>query len=130
MATKKKAAPRKRSAKLKPPAEPLVEVSEPEPVEGQGPVVSLPFEPTEKTPPPELDVPADGMLIRRDGAPVVYVMDKGRRRPFANADVLEDCVRLHLTAEGASWNEVVVLSHEEIDRIPQGPEVTGPADLQ
>lgn len=72
----------------------------------------------------------DGSLIRQDGLAVVFVMSKGKRRPFRDAQALEDCIRQHVTLDGAGWNEVDVLSYEDIDPIPVGEEVAGPADLR
>ncbi len=115
MATKKKAAPRKRSAKPKPPAEePLMKVSEPEPVEGQGPVMKV----TGKL---HIVYP-DGTLLREDGDPVVYVMDKGQRRPFADLETFHACC-----GGGAT---IAALPHEEIEPIPVGEIVTDASDLQ
>jgi hypothetical protein len=100
MATKKKAAPRKRSAKPKPPAE--------------EPQVTLQEEPT--------SVPADGTLLREDGDPVVYVMDKGQRRPFADLETFHACC-----GGGAT---IITLLPKKIDPIPVGEIVTGASDLQ
>lgn len=121
MATKKKAAPRKRTAKPKA-AEPLREVAEPKPVEG--PVMPLAEEPrTARFGAPVMKAfPADGTLLRRDGYPVVYVMNKGQRRPFADLKAFHECC-----GGGAT---IAVLSPKEIDPIPMGEIVTGPADLQ
>lgn len=124
MATKKKAAPRKRSAKPKVPAEePLREVAEPKPVEGPAePLMKVAGKPHFAHVPAQPFLPADGTLLRKDGDPVVYVMDKGQRRPFA------DLAAFHACCGGGAT--ITVLSHEEIDPIPEGPEVTGPADLR
>jgi hypothetical protein len=100
MATKKKAAPRKRSVKPKPPAEePLMEVSEQLYI-----------------------VYPDGTLLRADGDPVVYVMDKGQRRPFADLETFHACC-----GGGA---RIAALPPNKIEPIPVGEIVTGPADLQ
>ena len=99
MTTKKT---RKRTAKPKP---------------AEGPVVPLPFEPT----PAPVVVPDDGTLIRMDGAPSVFVMRDGQRRPFANAEAFTAC--------GFGWNEIVVLPPKEIIPIPVGPEVVRKSDL-
>ncbi len=73
-------------------------------------------------PKPQVAVPADGTLLREDGDPVVYVMGKGQRRPFA------DLAAFHACCGGGAT--IIVLSPKEIDPITVGPEVTGPADLQ
>ena len=124
MGTTKKT--RKRAAKPKPKAE--------EPQEGSARVnpakerlgeiikeaaakegVPLPFKPA------PVVVPDDGTLLRMDGAPSVFVMRDGQRRPFANAAAFTAC--------GFGWNEIVVLPPKEIIPIPVGPEVTRKSDL-
>lgn len=116
MTTKKT---RKRAAKPKPPAEELMEVAEPKPVEGQGPTVPLPFEPRPFG--SKIALPADGTLLRKDGEPTVYVMREGQRRPFTSPEAFTDC--------GFGWGDIVVLPPEEIEPIPVGQDVTGASDL-
>jgi hypothetical protein len=77
--------------------------------------------PSAKAKPPAA-VPADGTLLRKDGDPVVYVMNEGQRRPFADLDAFHMCC-------GGGAN-ITVLAPKEIDPIPEGSEVRGPADLQ
>lgn len=119
MATKKKAAPRKRSAKPKA-AEPLREVAEPKPpaeslmkVVGKPHFTHVPAQPF---------LPANGTLLRADGDPVVYVMDKGQRRPFADLETFHACC-----GGGAT---ITALPPKEIDLIPVGEIVTDASDLQ
>ena len=123
MTTKKT---RKRAAKPKAKAE------EPQvaPPETEGTIEEaqpLPFEPRPfgvietKEPPSQLDVPADGTLIRQDGQAVVYVMREGQRRPFTTPEAFVAC--------GFGWGDIVVLPPKEVDPIPVGQDVTGASDL-
>ena len=117
---------RKQAAKPKAPAEAPQVVEESHP--GAPPLYvtpsgkPLPFGSTEPKAPAKVTVPADGTLIRGDGGPVVYVMEGGKKRPLQNALVFAAC--------GFGWNEIVVLSPEEIDAIPVGDVVARQADLQ
>ena len=83
------------------------------------PAQPKPFGSTAK--PPKVTLPADGTLLRMDGAPAVFVMRDGQRRPFANAAVFTAC--------RFGWNEIVVLPPKEIIPIPVGPEVVRASDL-
>ena len=121
---------RKRTATPKPPAEePQTKIGEhtryrsspdgtPVEVSGQPTQPVIPFGKA----PPKVDVPADGTLIRGDGGPVVYVMQDGEKRPLRDALVFAAC--------GFGWNDIVLLSPEEIDRIPVGKPVARQSDLQ
>ena len=91
-----------------------------EQAEGEG--VPLPFGSKAELFANDVDVPADGTLIRGDGGPVVYVMQDGKRRPLGDANVFAAC--------GFGWNDIVVLSPEEIDRISTGDVVARQGDLQ
>ena len=121
---------RNRTAKPKPPAlvEKTVVMEPPDDVETTtvetgGPTRYVPFGKAPAKPaPPKVDVPADGTLIRKDGEPTVYVMKGGYKRPLRDANVFAAC--------GFGWNDIVVLSPEEIDPIPTGDVVARQSDLQ
>ena len=117
----KKQTTKRRTRKPKPPAEEPQGVAASE--SGDTTLVPPLFGSTEtKAPPPKIKVPADGTLIRKDGDPVVFVMSNGEKRPLRDANVFAAC--------GFGWNEIVVLSPEEIDRIPAGEVVARQGDLQ
>lgn len=130
---------RKRTAKPKPPVEetqpkwapgdePIAVNPSPSADAAQEPQVVGPFGSVERKEidmsqlPSKVNVPANGTLIRGDGGPVVYVMQSGLKRPLRDALVFAAC--------GFGWNEIKLLSPEEIDRIPTGKLVARQSDLQ
>lgn len=106
--------------KRRPPAKRKAKAKEPKPVPAAGDEGLLPFEP-EPEPPPAATALADGTLLRADGDPVVYLMDRGLRRPFANAAAFDAC--------GFGWGDIVVKPPEEVERIFVGRDVGGLRDL-